>query len=275
MTILKAILLTLLLIFLFSLTQLSFVLLIYKTELLPEYFEEHILITTSISFIVAYLAMFKYFWKPKLNINKALDIKSYNPKFLPSLILIVFGLQFLDRPFWDLGKIWNYFNYSEFEPEFSTFKGFSPAFFYQSFSMLIIAPILEELFFRKFLLKKLMIKNGQKVGIIISSFCFAIIHIETPYNLIPTFIFGIISSLIFIKTKKIGYSIFLHFLVNLLVQTLYVFDSTFDRWLLDLNFNYIYWIMFIVGIGLTFIGTKNYWQHCIKKIGQVSAKPNV
>jgi membrane protease YdiL (CAAX protease family) len=256
MTILKAILLTLLLIFVFSLTQVGFGFIFYKTELLPEYLQKHVGITTVISFLVAYIVMFRFFWKPKAEITKTLNFRNYELKILPYLILIVFGLQLLDRPFWDLEKIWNYLNYSEFETDFSTFNGFSPAFLYGTISTLIISPICEELFFRKFLLKKLMEQNSQRVGIIISSLCFAIIHIETPFNLIPTFIFGIISSLIFIKTKKIGYSILLHFLVNLLVQILYVFDFTFDRWLLDLNFNVIYWIMFLIGIGITYFGIK-------------------
>jgi len=245
MTILKAILLTFLLIFVFSLTQVGFGFLFYKTELIPEYLQKHIGITTAISFLVAYLVMFKFFWKSKIEIKEILNIRKYELKFLPYLILIVFGLQLLDRPFWDLERIWNYLNYSEFETDFSQFNGFNPAFSYGTISTLIISPICEELFFRKFLLKKLTEQNSQKIGILTSSLCFAIIHIETPFNLIPTFIFGIISSLIYIKTNKIGYSILLHFLFNLLVQTLYVFDLTFDRWLLNLNFNFIYWIMFL------------------------------
>ena len=204
MTILKAIILTLFLIFVFSLAQVGFLLLFYETQLIPEYLQIHVDMVTPLSFIVAYLLIFKFFWKPKLNIKEALNIKNYNLKFLPYLILIVIGLQFLDKPFWDLGKIWNYFSYSEFENNFSSFKGFSPAFFYNSLSVLIISPILEELFFRKFLLQKLLAKNSVKTGILISSLCFAIIHVETPFNLIPTFIFGIISSIIYIKTKKIA-----------------------------------------------------------------------
>lgn len=256
MTILKAILLTLFLIFVFSLTHVGFGFLFNKTELIPKYLQEHIGITTVISFLIAYLVMFKFFWKTKIEIKEILNIRNYELNFLPYLILIVFGLQLLDRPFWDLERIWNYLNYSEFETDFSKFNGFSPAFFYGLFSTLVISPICEELFFRKFLLKKLIEQNSQTIGILISSLCFAIIHIETPFNLIPTFIFGIISSLIYIKTNKIGYLILLHFLVNLMVQTSYIFDFSFDRRLLTLNFNFIYWIMFLIGIGLTYFATK-------------------
>ena len=141
MTILKAIILTLLLIIVFSLTQVGFGFIFYKTELLPEYFQKHIGITTVISFLVAYLVMFRYFWKPKVKINKTLNFRNYELKILTYLILIVFGLQLLDRPFWDLERIWNYLNYSEFETDFRRFNGFNPDFFYGTVSTLIISPI--------------------------------------------------------------------------------------------------------------------------------------
>jgi membrane protease YdiL (CAAX protease family) len=256
MTVLKAILLTLFLVFVFSLTQVGFGLIFHKTELIPEYLHRHYGITIGFSFLIGYLVTFKIFWKSKWNIKKSLSLNNFDFRLVPYLILIVIGLQFLDRPFWDLERIWNYLKYSEFETDISSFSGFTPTLLYNSITILIISPILEELFFRKFLLNKLLEKNSQIIAIIISSLCFAIIHIETPLNLVPTFIFGIISGLIFVKTKKIIYSIILHFLVNLMVQTLYVFDFSFDRWLLTLDFNFTYWIMFLIGIGLTYFATK-------------------
>lgn len=256
MTVLKAILLTLFLILVFALTQVGFGLLMFKTEFIPESYLSHYEITIWLSYIIGYLVTFKIFWKSNFNINKSLNPKKIDFKLIPYLILIVVGLQLMDRPFWDLEKIWNFLNYSEFQTNISSFSGFKPALFYNSITILIISPILEELFFRKFLLHKLLEKNRQIIAIIISSLCFALIHIETPLNLIPALIFGIISGLIFIKTKRIIYSIILHFLVNLTVQTLYVFDFTFDRWLLTLDFNFMYWITFLIGIGITYFATK-------------------
>ena len=256
MTVLKAILLTLFLILVFALTQIGFGLLMYKTELIPDSYQRHYGITIGLSFIIGYLLTFKIFWKLNFDINKSLNIKNIDFKIIPYLILIVVGLHLLDRPFWDLERIWNYLKYSEFESDISSFSGFNPALLYNTITILLISPILEELFFRKFLLQKLLEKNSQIIAIIISSLCFTIIHIETPMNLIPTFIFGIISGLILIKTKRIIYSIILHFLVNLIVQSLYIFDFTFDRWLLTLDFNFIYWIMFLIGIGITYFGIK-------------------
>lgn len=256
MAVLKAFLLTILLILIFSIIQIGFGFMLYETELIPAYLKQHIGLTTTVSFLISYLLMFKLFWKPRPKIKGIFKIKYSVLKFLPYLILIVFGLQLVDRPFWDLGRIWSYLNYAEFEVELSNFSGFGPAFYYSLFSTLIISPFFEELFFRKFLLQKLLEKNNQKISILISSLCFAVIHIETPYNLIPTFIFGIISSIIFIKTNKIGFSILLHFLTNLIIQTSFILNVTFDSWLLSLNFNLIYWIIFLLGIGITYFSTK-------------------
>ena len=256
MTILKSILLTLLLIVVFSITQIGFAFLVSQTDLVSENLENHYGFTIIISFLIAYLTVIFIFWRPTLKFNEVFDIKYYSFKIIAYLLVIVFGLQLLGRPFWDTGKIWDFFQYSKFENDIGLFEGITPAFYYRTFIILIISPIFEELFFRQFLLKKLIEKNSKKLAIIISSICFAIIHIETPYNLIPSFIFGLISSIIFLKTNKIIYSIILHFLVNLLVQILYVFDNPFDRWFLNLNFDLIYWIIFLIGAGITYLGTK-------------------
>lgn len=256
MKISKAVLLTLLLIFLFSSTQLGLTFVFYETELMSKSFQNHFGIINVISYVTSNLIIFKLFWKPESYIKENLKFYKFEPKFLPYLICIVIGLQLLDRPFWHLVPDWTFMNDLRFEIGKNSFKGFSYLYLYSAISTLIIAPVFEELFFRKFLLKKLLQKNKQKIGILVSSLCFASIHIEAPSNLVPTFIFGIISSLIFIKTKRIGYSIILHFIFNLLIEILYVSNLSIDDWFLDLNFNIMYWILFLIGIGITYFATK-------------------
>jgi len=256
MKIVKAILLTLLLILGFSLTQVGLTTLFFKTEFMLESFPNHLGIVNVISYVMAYLLIFKLFWKPKSNIKEGLNFTNFEMKFLPYLVFIAIGLQLLDRPFWHLIPDWNYISDLSLGTGKNSFNGFDSFYFYNALSTLIIAPIFEELFFRKFLLSKLLQKNNQKIGILVSSLCFAIIHIETPSNLIPTFIFGIISSLIFIKTKSITYSIILHFLFNLLIQILFVTNLSINEWFLDLKFNFMYWILFLIGIGITYFATK-------------------
>lgn len=254
MTVFKAILLTLLLIGIFAITQLGF--LIFKTEFLPESSYRHYYLSIIISIFLSYLIVFYFFWKPRLNFTSSLDFTDYKAKIVFYLIIIAIGFQLAGKPFWDIGKIWDYYRYSHFENDIDSFNEFSPRFYYRTFVILIISPIFEELFFRKFLLKKVIEKNKKHIAIIVSSLCFALIHIETPNNLIPAFIFGILSSLIYLKTNRIKYSILLHFMINALVQFLYVYNSPFDKWILNLNFNSLYWILFIIGIVLTCFGLK-------------------
>lgn len=256
MKIIKAILLTLLLIFIFSLTQLGFHYLFYKSEVIPDSFQKHFGILNVLSYVTAYLIIFKICWKPKPSFNRCLNFNLFEVKFLPYLIFIVIGLQLLDRPFWNLVPDWNYLKDLSLESDKYSFKGFNLFYFYSILSTLITAPIFEELFFRKFLLKKLLQNNNQKIGILTSSLCFAIIHIETPSNLVPTFIFGLVSSLIFINTKSISYSIILHFLFNLSIEILYISRLSLNEWFLDLDYNFLYWILFLLGAGITFFATK-------------------
>jgi len=256
MKVIKAILLTLFFVFIFSLTQAGFGFVFFKADLIPAYAQQHFGITIILSFIISYLVLFRFFWKPTIDIKSVLSFKKYNLKIVLYLILIVFGLQLLNKPFWDLGKIWNYFVHSERATDFKAFNGFNVAYYYRLLLILIVSPFFEELFFRKFLLQKLLQKNNVTVSILVSSLCFSFIHIETPFNLIPTFIFGIISGLIFIKTKRIGFVILAHFLYNLLDQIIYVSNVNFDNWLLSLNFNFTYWLLSLIGIVVTYFGIK-------------------
>lgn len=247
MTVLKAILLTLFLIFIFSITQIGFGFMIYKTELLSEYFRKYPTITVGISVIIAYYSVLKLFGKSNLNFKKIISFKDLKFRYFFYFILIIIGLEFVQHPLFNLKEVWAYFNSGDFEFKTTHFNGFTPLFWVKAITVLVISPIFEELFFRRFLLKELLVKNTLLVAILTSSLCFSIIHIETPLSLIPAFIFGIISGLIFIKTDKIIYSIFLHFLINLKAQIFYVFDVNLDSWLLNLHFNYVYWILFLLG----------------------------
>ena len=127
---------------------------------------------------------------------------------------------------------------------------------YRIVGVLIIAPIFEELFFRKYLINRLLKENSKKITLITSSICFSLIHFETPSNLIPTFLFGIASGLIFIKTNKIGYSILFHLICNSLWLIDLVSGDKFYNYLLGLKFNSTYWIIFVLGIIISYFGLK-------------------
>lgn len=78
----------------------------------------------------------------------------------------------------------------------------------------LIAPILEELIFRKLLLDKLSV-YGEKWAIIFGALCFALFHANL-YQLIYTFCMGLILGYVYLKSGKIINTIIIHICVNIL-----------------------------------------------------------
>ena len=85
----------------------------------------------------------------------------------------------------------------------------------------IIAPIFEELFFRKFLIDR-TIKYGAKVSIIISAVIFGFFH-GNLNQFFYAFLMGGFFAYVYIKTGKIIYTIILHLAVNLMGSVVSVF----------------------------------------------------
>ncbi len=206
---------------------------------------EHIRgLTIIISRVTAYLILFYFFWKPKSEILSFRSEKLSIP-VIALLFLIIIGSEFLNRPFVDMMRL------VDNAPLFFVNEGYSILHVYSTITALLVAPIFEELFFRKFLFQKMLLKNGFLTSIIVSSFLFSIIHWETPLNLIPAFIMGLILAVIFYKTGNIIYSILLHFLYNATSQVTYYKADLYSEWLNWLNFGILYWILFAFGIFIT------------------------
>ncbi|WP_181896417.1 CPBP family intramembrane glutamic endopeptidase [Seonamhaeicola aphaedonensis] len=210
----------------------------------------------SLSSIIAYFLVFHFFWKPKPDYSTILEIKGLNLDLIPYLILVVIGYGFVGQPFWDCNRLIEYYQNSNIEPYTGGLRKLNLQYAYSLIRALVIAPILEEVFFRKFLFLKLLEKYKLFVAIIISSICFSAIHFETPNNLIPSLIFGVISCLIFFKTKNISYSILLHFLNNLCITLFNMFGESYFNWLDNLKFNFVYWTLFVLGILTIILGMK-------------------
>jgi membrane protease YdiL (CAAX protease family) len=213
-------------------------------------------ITSRIPAVIAYLIVFYLSYKSIFNVNKGIEkAKRIKLEFVLYLIVIAIGLELFDRPLFDFSKIYDYFSGAELKPfEFS--KSSSLSVLYRGIAVLIIAPIFEELFFRKFLFGEVLKKHSLTTSIIVSSICFSIIHLPSYRNLLPTFIFGIIVCLIYNKTKNIFYTIILHFLTNLSWLILVSYGKSYYEWSYGLNYNFVYWLLFIFGIGLSYIGIK-------------------
>ena len=77
----------------------------------------------------------------------------------------------------------------------------------------ILAPIVEEIFFRGFLFQGFRQKYGWIAGALISSVVFAIGHLD-PVALFPTFILGFLLAYMYHRSNSVWPGIILHFLVN-------------------------------------------------------------
>ena len=94
---------------------------------------------------------------------------------------------------------------------------------YSFITIVIAAPILEELIFRGIILNGLLKSYSPLKSIIISSLLFGLIHLN-PWQFIGASIGGILSGWVYFKTKKITLPIIIHMTNN----SLAFFSSYFD-----------------------------------------------
>src|SRR5687768_8909076 len=81
-------------------------------------------------------------------------------------------------------------------------------------TLVIAAPILEELIFRGIILNGLLKKYSPARSIILSSILFGVVHLN-PWQFIAAFVIGIFSGWIYYKTRKLTLSILIHAVNNL------------------------------------------------------------
>ena len=87
----------------------------------------------------------------------------------------------------------------------------SPGWFF--FVGAVLAPIVEEIFFRGFLFQGFRQRYGWVTSMLLSSAVFAVAHLD-PVALIPTFILGCLLAYMFQRSNSVWPGVILHFLVN-------------------------------------------------------------
>ncbi len=111
-------------------------------------------------------------------------------------------------------------------PEMEPLLDFTPTYYdplsfvLEVISSIILAPIIEELFFRGVLFNRLKIRTGVIAAMIISSAIFAIGH--EFGGITSAFLFGICMCIIYLKTDNILMTMSIHFLNNLVAVLLEV-----------------------------------------------------
>ncbi len=92
---------------------------------------------------------------------------------------------------------------------------FSNSGFFTFLSVVIVAPVIEEIIFRGIILDGLLKRYSPQKSIIISSLLFGIVHLN-PWQFAGAFLIGIFIGWVYYKTGKLTLAILIHFVNNLI-----------------------------------------------------------
>ncbi|WP_438312908.1 CPBP family intramembrane glutamic endopeptidase [Sporosarcina sp. FA9] len=93
--------------------------------------------------------------------------------------------------------------------------------------IVILAPVIEEFIFRGVILHRLIKKTSITGGVLISSILFGVLHSD----MIGAFFFGVITSLLFLKTGNLLIPILVHVLNNAIAVALTFISPTWPDWI--------------------------------------------
>lgn len=116
-------------------------------------------------------------------------------------------------------------------------------------TIVVAAPILEEWIFRGIILEGLLKRYSVLKSILFSSFLFGIVHLN-PWQFISAMILGSFSGWVYYKTRNLTYSIFIHF-INNLVPFIWMQFYSADA-LIDISMTEMFGGEMNAGIAITF-----------------------
>lgn len=104
------------------------------------------------------------------------------------------------------------------------------------FTIAMLAPVVEEFMFRGVLLKRMIGKTSVWGGILISSLLFGILHLDV----IGAFLFGIVASLLYLRTNNLLVPILLHIINNSLAAVAMFLAPTWPESIVIFNLADVY-----------------------------------
>ncbi|WP_341960004.1 CPBP family intramembrane metalloprotease [Planococcus maritimus] len=179
------------------------------------------LVTTEIAVQIAFYIVvpyffFHYYWSknPDWSLSEVLTTKGIKP-WLPGIVgMVLVSIAFSLAMFWlQLAIISPAFPWLAelFLAPVETPGGVGYEYF-MLLTLVILAPIVEEFVFRGVFLTRFMAKTSMWGGILISSLLFGVLHLD----FIGAFLFGIIASLLYLRTGNLLLPILFHMLNNAL-----------------------------------------------------------
>lgn len=149
--------------------------------------------------------------------KNSIEIKKYNIKKHLNFIVFGFGLQFITIIMNLIFK--DVVDYSKGQNIINSITSESNIIL-SILLLLILAPIVEELFFRKVIFNNLRKHLSIKLAIILQAAFFSFVHLNF-FQLIPTFFVGVFLGYIYYKYESIWICIYIHSYCNLffIIQT--------------------------------------------------------
>lgn len=144
-------------------------------------------------------------YKKKINIKELCGVVATQLCLSMGISLLLIGIVYFTFP----NMLNNLLSESSVS-EVSTYGGL----FISMLITVVGAPIMEELFFRAIIFKRISRKLNIYIGIVISSLVFGLLHIELA--VIGAFIFGLACCILYIKYKNILIPMTVHFFNNLI-----------------------------------------------------------
>ena len=167
-------------------------------------------VSTLINYVLVYGLTFciVYSIRKRKTSNSTFNFNIENQRIVPFVIIAIVALNFgLMAPIINLipmpESVQNMF--TDLMGEYSLFT---------FLTIVVAAPVLEELIFRGIILDGLLKKNSPIKSILISSVLFGLAHLN-PWQFIAAFSLGAFSGWIYYKTKSLSYAILIHAANNL------------------------------------------------------------
>ena len=172
------------------------------------------IVDEELSFLIYYLlSMGAVFWIAHLKRKKWTNVGVYHFGFSSGKIIILISVAVIAIQIGIISPIVSLVPMPEFMKnvfiELAKRNGM-----FSFITIVIAAPILEELIFRGIILDGFLKKYTPLTSILISSALFAVVHLN-PWQFISALIIGIFSGWVYYKTKKLTLSILIHFVNNL------------------------------------------------------------
>lgn len=95
---------------------------------------------------------------------------------------------------------------------------------------IILAPIVEELFFRGIIAGDINKRRGPRLAILVSAIAFAIAHLAILPQAISAFVMGLVLGYLFVKSGSLWVVIFVHFINNLVAQLLFLLSPSYEAY---------------------------------------------